>query len=40
MGFASYVLVVFAVVLVAYANILYLVRQSARWRISATRLAS
>lgn len=38
MGFASYVLVVFAVVLFAYANILYLVRQSARWRISATRL--
>lgn len=35
-GFASYVLMVFAVILFAYANILYLVRQSTRWRISAT----
>lgn len=35
-GFASYVLMVFAVILFAYANILYLVRQSTRWRISAS----
>jgi len=35
-GFASYVLMVFAVIIFAYANIVYLVRQSARWRISAT----
>ena len=35
-GFASYVLMVFAVILFAYANILYLVRQSTRWRISTT----
>lgn len=35
-GFASYVLMVFVVILFAYANILYLVRQSTRWRVSAT----